>query len=737
MNTFPSVTGKSRLLLNALLEGPKSTAELGELLDTQYVATYIMRLRKALGEPGLVHTTFTGYRLELPERPTPVFQLPAPVGGFVGRAEEISWLSSGLPGKVLISGPPGIGKTALATAVGHAVRDRFPGGQLYVNLRGYSPEPPLSPSVVLSRFLRSMGVERVPDDLAGEFRKLMRGSRILVVLDNAASVEQITPLLPLDPTCGVLITSRSSLALDASEVRLGTLRPDEAESLLGSLGSGAPIQRLAEWCGYYPLALRIAAGNLVDRPDVAASVDELLASDRLALAVDDDAEVRRTFDLSFAALSPADASLFGLLGAVPGQDFSVDGAAALAGVPVSLDRLVSANLVQQAGSRYSMHDLLREYALERAGDVSVARQRLFSWYLTHAQTVSAALYPEAALLPPADLPSVDSALAWINSERSNVLAAAEDCARNGPAALSWQLVDAVGGFFGAQANGVEYLSAASLALDAARSVGDRSAEAIMVCRIASAYRNRGELRRALDMFHGVSLDSGNPWLPTMRGTLQLELGDLTAARESFDAVLALGDLPQVRISGLYGLSTLAVLAGDFTGAADMLRCGVDLARSHNLANLEATCLTFLALCHAEWAEHSLAISLLRRALELRGERGTPHLRTGVLAYLAVALSQAGSLNEARSTVTEALDALPSLGGAMRIESMVHHAHGVVLDALGLNSFEAYSLSLELALAASSPYDEMRALLGLGDISGARTLAVRHGYFIRETASPER
>ncbi|GLZ28823.1 NTPase [Lentzea sp. NBRC 105346] len=742
MNAYPTVTGKSRLLLDALLDGEKTTAELAALLDTRHVATYVLRLRRALGSPELVQTTFTGYRLDLPPRPAPVFQLPAPVSGFVGRTRELDRITattvpdapgsgaigsdapgSGAIGPVVISGPPGIGKTALAITAGHALASHYPDGQLYVDLRGYAPEPPLAPSVVLSRFLRALGVEQVPTDpeaLGRRFRALVRDARLLVVLDNARSADQVRPLLPGTPTCGVLITSRSDLP-SFPAIRLGTLHPDEAASVVHGNAE------LAEWCGYYPLALRIALGNLVDRPDVESYVDELRADRLTALSVDGDTEVRRTFHLSFAALDPADAELFGLLGTVPGPDFSAAGATALAGTPVSLDRLVQANLVQQTGDRFALHDLLREYALERAPHSPAAAHRLFQWYLDNARSASAALFPEitsdAVALP------VDAALAWITAERSNVLAAAAHCARNGPVALSWQLVDAVGGFLGAQGNEVEYTQAVVTALDAARRAGDRPAEAAMLIRLASAYRNRGDLRAAYELFNGLSFpDVENPWLPSVRGTVELECGDLTAAAASFREVLGYST-PSAQVSGLFGLGTISVLTGDFAAAAPTLRSAADLAAAHGLANHEAACRTFLALCLAESAEFDEAISLLHNALALRGSRGASHLHASTLAHLTLVLCRAGRLAEARTTVTSALEMLTSLGGSTRIEAQVHHAHGTVLAALGLDATPAFSLSLELSVAAASPYDEMRARLGLGDVAGARALAARHGFHL--------
>ncbi|MEU4741895.1 AfsR/SARP family transcriptional regulator, partial [Actinosynnema sp. NPDC023658] len=166
----------------------------------------------------------------------PVSQLPAPVGNFVGRGAELARVTGLLTratATVVVCGPPGVGKTAFAISVGHAVRDRYPDGQLYVNLRGHSTSPPLPTSAVLARFLRAMGVraDHIPvdeEELVRAYQARLRGRRVLITLDNAASVEQVRPLLPTDPGCSVLITSRNELRLRATTVRLDVLRGDEA-----------------------------------------------------------------------------------------------------------------------------------------------------------------------------------------------------------------------------------------------------------------------------------------------------------------------------------------------------------------------------------------------------------------------------------------------------------------------------------------------------------------------------
>jgi transcriptional regulator with XRE-family HTH domain len=336
-------------------------------------------------------------------------QLPGDVAVFTGRAEQLGQLDvllagaadrrggGGLAHAVVIAaivGTAGVGKTALAIHWAHRVRERFDGGQLYVDLRGYAQAPPLRPIAALAGFLRALGVaaEQIPadtDQAAALYRSLLWGRRMLVVLDNARDADQVRPLLPGSQECVVLATSRERLAglvasHDAQRLVLGMLTADEAVSLLRRiLGSDrvdaepAAVRGLAQACGFLPFALRITAAKLAWQPDrsITSYVECMLAGDRLSeLAVDGDphAAVGTAFDCSYAALSRAARRLFRLLGLLPGPEFTAQAAAALAGLPVPeagrlLERLAAAHLIRPCGQgRFGFHELLRCYARQRA-----------------------------------------------------------------------------------------------------------------------------------------------------------------------------------------------------------------------------------------------------------------------------------------------------------------------------------------------------------------------------------
>jgi transcriptional regulator with XRE-family HTH domain len=337
-----------------------------------------------------------------PTRSAAPAELPPSPADFTGRRRELARLDRTLaarPGDpavriALVVGTAGVGKTALAVQWARRVRGAFPDGQLYVDLRGFAPGPPLAPHDALARMLRSLDTpaDRIPADpeeAAGLFRTLLAGRRALVLLDNAADADQVRPLLPADPDCCALVTSRDSLAglvasHGACRVALDVLDAREAVDLLARVvGDGRvgaqpdAARRLAQACEHLPLALRVAAANLTTRPDqdLAAYATALHIGGRLAgLDVDGDPQggVRAAFDRSYVRLDEPLRRLFRQLSLAPGADITPPAAAALVGDPLPvvarrLDRLVAAYLLRASGTgRYAfVHDLLREYAVEQ------------------------------------------------------------------------------------------------------------------------------------------------------------------------------------------------------------------------------------------------------------------------------------------------------------------------------------------------------------------------------------
>ncbi|MEV4508573.1 BTAD domain-containing putative transcriptional regulator [Dactylosporangium sp. NPDC049525] len=385
-------------------------------------------------------------------------ELPAAVHAFTGRSTELTALASVLqPGEdraapatlpiAVLCGSGGVGKTSLAVQWAHQVADLFPDGQLFVDLRGAHHDEPLAPEAALGAMLGSLGVAAadLPPDLPGRttrWRSLTAGRRLLIVLDNALSAAQVRPLLPGAAGCAVLVTSRDALAGlvardGAQRIRLDVLPPADALALLTRLagpGAGrepAAAATLAEQCARLPLAIRVASELAAGRPEVPlAELSAELDGERSRLDLldtgDDGSAVRAVFSWSERHLSPAAARCLWLLGLHPGREIGAEAAEALAGARRLIETLERAHLVDRvAGGRWTMHDLLRDYARERAGEALTAAERdsaltaVYTHYLTATVTASATVFEPGATDPRA----VAQARAWLDLERPNLVAA--------------------------------------------------------------------------------------------------------------------------------------------------------------------------------------------------------------------------------------------------------------------------------------------------------------------------
>jgi DNA-binding SARP family transcriptional activator len=466
---------------------------------------------------------------------TAPFQVPAGVPDFIGREDVVERIRELTVGNdehehsvpiVVLSGPPGAGKTALAVHAAHRLRRDFPDGALWVNLRGYSTSPPLAATDALGRFLRALGVapERIPhevDEQSTLLRTLLAGRKVVMVLDNAASPEHIRPLLPAEPSCAVLITSRNNLpgltALNgARRLPVQIVTPSEAITLIGKIVGADRIARelsateqLAAACGYLPLSLRIAATNLVMSGElsIAEYVKELKSGSRLdAMEIegDDQAAVRLAFDLSYSTLKPTLSHFFRMLSLIPGPDFEARAAAAVADCTSHyaqrmLGALASANLLNEnVPGRYAFHDLIKEFAAERAQDQETtaeqrrARERLFGFYLRWANSASLFVYvdshpvtlPEIALSEAEpEWPDADTAMAWLEREAENLVAMT--CVPSDGLPV-WTLADAIATYLNRGRYDSIWKSAFTSALTAARRFGSPQAQ-------ASAHRGLGRL----------------------------------------------------------------------------------------------------------------------------------------------------------------------------------------------------------------------------------------------------
>ena len=457
-------------------------------------------------------------------------QLPPDVYGFAGRDAELRQLDDLNAGQVgAVSGTAGVGKTALTVHWAHRVRDRFPGGQLYLNLRGFDPTgTPVEPAEAVRAFLDAfeVPVQRIPTGFAaqvGLFRSLLADRRVLVVLDNARDVEQVRSLLPGAPGCLVVVTSRTQLAglvtTGARPVTVGLLAPAEARDLLaGRLGAArvdaepAAVAEIGALCAHLPLALAVVAARAATHPTFAlADLAGELRSTRGGLdefaSTDPATDPRAVFSWSYRQLSEPAQRLYRLLGRHPGPDLGTRAAASLAGLPVTqvrplLAELAGAHLVaEHRPGRYTCHDLLRAYASELnlavdpAPDRRAATTRLLAHYIHSADNADAHLDPHRD--PPPDLGPVPSdvdperpadfaeALAWFDTERRVLVTAVHQ--DTDVDEQVWQLVWTMRRFLAHQGHWHDELAVLTVALAAARRLDDSAMQAYALAYLGSTY----------------------------------------------------------------------------------------------------------------------------------------------------------------------------------------------------------------------------------------------------------
>jgi len=652
-----------------------------------------------------------------PARPANVpRQLPAPSPSFLGRADELRELDAVAEGVpiVVIAGGGGMGKTWLALHWADRNLARFPDGQLYANLRGFDPTgEPVDPGVVVRGFLDALGVEpgRVPVDLdsqASLFRSTIAGRRMLVVLDNVRDTASAVPLLPGTADSTVMITSRRRptglvVSHGARVLALDVLPPDDARRVLlrgvGRAvddGDQAAVTALLDHCSGLPLALGIAAARAALRPELplSALVAELQAASGPLDAFDAGeltVNLRAVLATSVDALTPPAGEVFTLLGLGQGPDIGLDAVASLAAQPVTRTRallaeLATANLVvEQAPDRFRMHDLVRRYAVELAGaagtaDTAGAQERLLDHYLHTAHAAALLLSPHRdplALGPArdgtvvADLADLDEAMAWFDAEHAVLLPTIRHAGEAGfhlhAHAIPWTLAT----YFDRRGHWQDWVAAQRIAVPAAASLGDWSAQAQAHRLLANAYSNLrayndalGHLESALALFEAHDNDAG-------RAHTQFDIA-LLFDRQSrpADALRhAVLSLRFYRATGSKVGEAVALNAvgwyhcelGEYQQAIENCRRALALTEAVGSLYGQANTWDSLGYAHHHLAEYSQAEECYGRAIALFREIGDSHAEALTLDHLGDTQDAAGGRDTARQTWRTALDLLDAVG----------------------------------------------------------------------------
>jgi DNA-binding SARP family transcriptional activator len=710
-------------------------------------------------------------------------QLPGDVPAFTGRYADLAALdrilSDGYARDTVvisaIAGTAGVGKTAFAVHWAHRVRDKFSDGQLHVNLRGYAQTPPLRPLEALAPLLRALGVapERIPNELdaaAAMYRSALAGKRVLILLDNAAGTEQVRPLLPGNPNCLVLVTSRDQLSElverdGARRLTLDVLAPEEAHALLVRvLGQDRAVEEtaiteLAHLCGHLPLALRIAAANLAEQPglSVADYVVRLRGGDRLtALQIEGDprAAVRAAIALSYAARPAPARRLLRLLALAPGPDISPGSAAAMADLDPEtaqrlLEHLATAHLIERsAPGRYSFHDLLRLYAAERArleepeSARAGALQRLYGYYLGSADAAARLLYPNKLrlALPPVP-PDVEvthledpaGASSWLEAERPNLVA----IVRHAEGPVGWLLADVLRGYFWLQVHAVDWAAVAEAALAASQAQGVPDAQAAAHLSLGDLYWHTGRTREAVEHYtRSLSLCeeldhlAGQSAALTNLAGVNWESGNvkLTAAQlqRSLEIDRRLG-----RYGGLAaGYANLAVCyksLGRLADALDLLRQALALDRQTNSVGGEVSTIGYLGEVYWRLGRLTESLACLDEALDKARQIGDRFTESLVLIDVAQVHRLAGRYEEAMEAAEASLR-LARSGGDPRLQGNAVEIRSAIQADLGHlgPAIEGYREVLRLARAGDIVAQQAGVLISMsvalarsGDRRGAR------------------
>lgn len=642
-------------------------------------------------------------------------QLPSDIADFTGRGVQLQQVAGLLPAGadrrpsvvVVITGMAGVGKTSLAVHFAHRVADRFPDGQLCLDLHGYADIEAMPSVEALRRLLRALGAHDVPSDMdeaAAMYRTLLAGKRMLILLDNAETASQIRPLLPGTPGCLVLVTSRSRLPgllarNSAIPVTIGPLTESEGMDLLRKILGGprlaaepAAAAAIVAHNAGLPLALRIAAEHATYQPrlTLAGLASELAAEqhrlDVLTFGADGDTTVRSVFAWSYRALAPETARAFRLLGLHPGPEASIPAAAALIGCTAedaarALNLLAGAHLLEEAApGRYRFHNLLHAYAIERAAvdetprEHAAAVRRVLLWYLYAADAADRMLAPARRHVrfdPPPDGPGFPlvfadyaQALAWYDGEHGNLVAAVQVAVEVGADDIAWKLAAALMLFFQVRKPWTDWITCCQTGAEAARRARDVQGEAWMLSDLASAYhalRRFGDaldcLERSLRIWREIGDRRAEGVTRINIGAIYGDLGRYGDAVDCLQFALAIvggaGDTLNESIA-LCNLGQAYLKLRQPDEALDFGHQALTLARETGHHQVEGAALKNLAESYRVLRRPINACRCYQQALDVYQRGGDQHGAAEIHRKLGDLLSELGSLADAREHWHQAL-----------------------------------------------------------------------------------
>ncbi|MFC9622990.1 tetratricopeptide repeat protein [Streptomyces sp. NPDC056930] len=656
------------------------------------------------------------------DTPTVPTELPRDIASFTGRDDELRLLAAAVRGRTqepsgvinihAIDGMPGVGKTAFAVHAAHRLSEDFPDGQIFLPLHAHTPgTPPVDPADALTTLLRAIGVDpqRIPAGLearAGLWRSDLAGRRMLILLDDAHSSEQVESLLPGTGPSLVLITSRRRLTAldDVVPLTLEVLEPERAVQLLVAKAARAdldatdlPVAELGRLCGYLPLALQLTAARLRHHPrwsaaDVVADLSD--PNGQLSGLSTEHTSVAAAFQLSYRDLPADRQTLFRYLGMQPGPDFDAYAAAALQDTGVSdarrmLEELEDHHLIEETTrGRYRMHDLVREYARTLAREagthaVQAAVERQLDYYL-HAATRAdhffdrytgpAPRYTTGRRPQMPEMPDADCATAWMRAEHVNLQAAVEYAARHGHTAHAVYLPAAMKEFLRVHGHWSEALALHGTALQCALDVADLLGQATALRNMAVIHRVMGRyeqseanLMQALERIDGLPDTHERAIVFSDLASVLRVTGRYQQADETYHQALRLfrdADDTRGMAHVLVDIGHVQQLTGRYSEAAESLEQALELHGASGNRLGRANALTALGDLHKSVGRYTGAINAHREALVSYRMLDNRYGEGNALGDLGDVLRLRGEYEEATECIERALDMFRALGARL-------------------------------------------------------------------------
>lgn len=697
--------------------------------------------------------------------------LPRDIPSYTGRQSDLDRLMqavaipAALGGVVevhAIDGMAGVGKTAFAIHAAHRLAARFPDGQIFLPLHAHTPgQQPVEPSEALATLLLTVGVraEQIPtgaEERSALWRHYLADKRMLLLLDDAAGSEQVLPLLPAAERCLVLVTSRRRLTvLDAGvSISLDTLPPSEAAELFVRLArrshlkiTDSKVSEAVRLCGYLPLALRLAAGQLSRHSawEVSDLITALTAEhNRPETIRAENVTVAAAFDLSYRHLDTRQRKLFRRLGLQFGIDIDDYAAAALndTGLHTTrrlLDDLYNYHLIDEpAVGRYRFHDLMSEYAqtaaaTERPVERNAAVKQLLDYYLYTAVAAGRELaWNTPDTLPPTneepayapELRTRKDKVSWLETERANLHAATEYAVRRGLYIYAIGIPFAIHGFLRTNGHWNQALSLHRAALITAQHTNDQPGQASALCQLGAVQRLIGDYLasnasqiRALELYRELGDRSGEADALTELGMVSWLIDEYSAATTALSEALELyKELRQSpgEADALCQLGVVQRLTGDYRTALTSLTQALELYRQIDDLLGEADSLRNLGAVQHLTGDYRTATSSLSQALELYRDLGSRPGQADALRNLGVVQHLTEDYQAALISLGQALELYRDLGDPHGETEALNDLGELLSDLSEEPAARAHHESaLSTARIINVPLEEARALEGIG------------------------